>query len=95
MHTLSLFLSLVTSATFSFAAVTTPSVQVYQYDGPVNEGSYIVKMLEDADKTSVLSMITSLSGGDTVTHDWSPEFFNGFAGLSPCTGAILELTRLP
>jgi hypothetical protein len=82
MHSLSLFLGLLTSATLSYAAVTIPSVKTYTYDGPVNPGSHIVKVRDDVPKDGVLSLVTSLAGGNTqVTHNWDSAFFNGFAGL--------------
>jgi len=81
MHKFSLFLGLVASVAPSFAAVTTPSVKVYKSDGPVNEGSYIVKFYDGVDKAGALNLIQSLSGGtNKVSHDWDPEFFNGVAG---------------
>ena len=58
---------------------------MHKFDGPVNQGSYIVKVRDGVDKTGVLSLIGSLTGGDTkVTHNWNPEFFNAFAGFLSC-----------
>lgn len=81
MHSLSLFLGLLASVASSLAAVPIPQVQLHKYDGPVNPGSYIVKVRDGADKTGVLSIIGSLTGDDAkVTHNWNPDFFNAFAG---------------
>ena len=84
MHRLSLFLSLLTSATLSFAAATPapPSAPLYKFDGPVNQGVYIVKCFDGADQNPVLSLISSLTGGPTgVKSQWDSSYFNGFAGL--------------
>ena len=82
MHSLSLFLGLLVSVTPSLAAVPIPHVQMYKHNGPVNQGSYIVKVRDGVDKTGVLNLIESLTGGDAkVTHDWSPDYYNAFAGL--------------
>lgn len=98
MHRLSLFIGLLASVSFSFAAVTKRSVEVHKYDGPVNEGSYIVKVRDGADKAGVLSLVESLTSGDAgvLTHEWNSKFFNGFAGLSlcPCARAVPGLTGL-
>ena len=81
MHSLSLLLGLLASVTSSLTAVPIPQVQMYKYDGPVNHGSYIVKVRDGVDKTGVLSLIESLTGADDkVTHDWNPNFYNAFAG---------------
>lgn len=82
MHSLALFLGLLASVTPSLAAVPIPHVEMYKYDGPVNKGSYIVKVRDGADKTGVLSLIGSLTGGNAkLTHNWSPDYYNAFAGL--------------
>lgn len=81
MHSLFLLLGLLVSVTPSFAAVPIPQVQMYKYDGPVNKGSYIVKVRDGVDKTGVLSLIGSLTGETPkVTHDWNSDFYNAFAG---------------
>ncbi|KAF9651864.1 serine protease [Thelephora ganbajun] len=81
MHKLSLVLGLLASVTPSLAAVATPFVEVQKYDGEVNKGSYIVRVRDGVPKSGVISRIGNLLDGDTkVTHDWDPEFFNGFAG---------------
>ena len=83
MHSLPIFLGLLASVTSSLAAVPIPQVPMHKFDGPVNQGSYIVKVRDGVDKTGVLSLIGSLTGGDTkVTHNWNSEFFNAFAGFS-------------
>ncbi|KAF9787161.1 serine protease [Thelephora terrestris] len=75
MHSLSLFFGLLASITSSLAAPAPPSAPLYKYDGPVNQGGYIVKLVDGADKVSVLSLV-----GDIILgHDWDPKFFNGFA----------------
>ena len=81
MHKLFLVLSLLASVTPSLAAAAAPSAQVHKYEGEVNKGSYIVKVRDGAQKSSVLDRIGGFLGGNTkVTHDWDSNFFNGFAG---------------
>ena len=81
MYKLSLVLGLFASAAPSLAAAAASSVEVHRYDGPVNRGSYIVKVRDGASKSGVLDRIGTLLRGNTkVTHDWDSEFFNGFAG---------------
>ena len=91
MRRLSLALGLLASVAPSLAAVAASSVVVHKYDGDVNKGSYIVKVRDGAQKSGVMSRITSLLGGNTkVTHDWDSQFFNGFAGpsLGPCARVV-------
>lgn len=81
MHKLSLFLGVLASVTTSLAAVPIPQVQMYKYDGPVNQGSYIVKVRDGVDKAGVMTLIGSLTGGSAkVTHNWNAGFYNAFAG---------------
>jgi hypothetical protein len=92
MHKLSLALCLLASVIPSLAAVPTSSVVVQKYDGDVNEGVYIVKVRDGAQKATVLSGIASLLGGDNkVTHDWDPEFLNAFAGEPFHPGSCVAL----
>jgi hypothetical protein len=99
MHKLSLVLvlGLLASVAPSLAAVAASSVEVHQYDGDLNRGSYIVKVRDGAQKSGVMNRITSLLGGDTkVTHDWDPQFFNGFAGspFRPCACVVLGSNQI-
>lgn len=92
MYKLSILLGLLASVTPSLAAAAASSADVHRYDGEVNEGSYIVKLRDGAQKSTVLSRIGSFLGGNTrITHEWDPNFFNGFAGSSthPSTCVIL------
>jgi len=93
MHKLSLVLGLLASVTPSLAAVAASSAEVHKYEGEVNKGSYIVKVRDGAQKSSVMNRIGSFLDGNTkVTHDWDPGFFNGFAGSSfrPCAYVVLR-----
>ena len=96
MHKLSLALSLLASVTSSLAAAAASSAEIHKYDGDVNEGSYIVKVRDGAQKSGVLNRIASSLGGNTkVTHDWDSQFFNGFAGSSFCPRSCVVLEPNP
>ena len=95
MHKLSLALCLLASVIPSLAAVPASSVVVQKYDGDVNEGSYIVKVRDGAQKSTVLSGIASMLGGDNkVTHDW--DSLNSFAGepFHPCSCVASRSNRV-
>lgn len=83
MHKLFIALVFFASVTTSLAAVAASSVEVHRYEGAVNEGSYIIKVRDGAQKSGVMNRISSFLGGSTkVTHNWDSRFFNGFAGSS-------------
>jgi hypothetical protein len=94
MHSLSLFFGLLALVAPSFAAVTTPSVKVSTYDGPVNPGCYIVKA-RDGERDNLLNLVTSIAGGN-VQATRSLDIINGFAGLSShlCGRVILGLNQV-
>lgn len=97
MYKLSILLGLLASVAPSLAAAAASSADVHRYDGEVNKGSYIVKLRDGAQKSAVMSRIGSFLGGNTrITHDWTPNFFNGFAGSSfhPRTCVILGPNRV-
>ena len=97
MHKLSLVLVFLASATTSLAAAAASSAEVHKYDGEVNKGSYIIKVRDGAQKSSVMNRIASFLGGNTkVTHDWDSQFFNGFAGSSsrPYTPVVFGPNRI-
>lgn len=81
MHRLSLFFGLLASIIPSLAAPT-PTAPLHTYDGPVKQGSYIVKVRDGVDKTGLLGILGSLIGANTVSHQWNTDFYNAFAGLS-------------
>lgn len=92
MHKLSLVLGLLASVTPSLAAAAASLAEVHNYDGELNKGSYIIKVRDGAQKSGVMDRIGSFLGGNTgVTHDWDPEFFNGFAGSSFCLSTCVVL----
>jgi len=92
MYKLSLAVGLLASVTASLAAAAASSAEVHRYDGEVNKGSYIIKVRDAAQKSGVMDRVASFLGGNTkVTHDWDPQFFNGFAGslFRPYTPVVL------
>jgi hypothetical protein len=94
MHTLSLLLGLLALSTPSLAA---PFVPLYTYGGKVKQGSYIVKLQDGSDQTTILGILANLVGANNeVTHRYSSNFYNAFAGLPilPCSCVYLDLTSL-
>jgi len=78
MHSLSLLLGLLALSTPSLAA---PFVPLYTYGGRVKPGSYIVKLQDGSDQTTILGFLASLVGANNeVTHRYSSNFYNAFAG---------------
>lgn len=80
MQSLSLFLGLLASVTPSLAAAVPSPAPLYTYDGQMNQGNYIVKVLDGVDKTGIVSLVQGLTGSAQLAHDWNPKFLNAFAG---------------
>jgi cerevisin len=65
-----------------FGAATPALQDIQKYRGAVKANSYIVKLKDDASKSSVDSWVSSILGSDSsVTHDYDTSFFHGFAGM--------------
>lgn len=83
MHRQSLFFSLLALVTLSFAAVIPRSAEVYEYEGDVNKGRYIVKLRDNAQQGVIVNLIEGLLDGiQNALVTFNPAFFNGLAGSS-------------
>ncbi len=62
-------------------APTTAVVEIEEYKGQVKEGSYVVKLKDNASKGDHLNWLSNHLGSDLVTHkEWRKDILNGFAG---------------
>ena len=56
-------------------------LSVERYDGETS-GRYIVTLKADTVKSDHLSWVNEAAGaGVNITHDWNPDFVNGYAGM--------------
>ena len=56
-------------------------LSVERYDGETS-GRYIVTLKADTVKSDHLSWVNEAAGaGANITHDWNPDFVNGYAGM--------------
>jgi hypothetical protein len=83
MHKLSLFFGLIVSVVPSLA-LPILLAPFYQYKGPVVPGRYIIKVRDNADQASVIGLINNLAGTNTVSRQYTSDFYNAFVGSSIC-----------
>lgn len=97
MHSLSLFFALIASVVPSLA-LPIQLAPLHTYDGPKVPGRYIVKLRPDADQGGVIGLLKNLPGTNTISHQYSPDFYNALVGSSifPFARVIFgTLTSLP
>lgn len=68
----------------------TALADIQKFDGQVKEGSYIVKLKDNASKSGHLSWLGKQLGSDSLTHtEWQKGLLHGFAGEPPVSATIL------
>ena len=62
-------------------APTTPLHNIKAFNGPKNNGMFIVKLKDNVSKSSHFAKMAGSFNTSEVTHTWDASLLNGFAGM--------------